>query len=183
MKQYKTIVYSFKWAGILLFISGLFTLSLSLFLMLFPFNPDDIVHTVDGIRQPSTMQDVQIFRWMGFAWFIVSMFFIIFGLIILIKHHQQKKRRIDLKENGRKVYAYYTQTGYSIIRRNRVPIPYIYCKTETGTNPQMFKSPLLKYNPSPFLKDQLIIVYLDDLNQSNYYVDLDESLKDTHMVR
>lgn len=112
-----------------------------------------------------------IFGGIGLPLFII-------GIICLLYSIKRRNRINSLISSGKYIMAEVA----TVNRCDNVKLngyhPYVVtCQYQDASgNIHMFRSRYLRINPEPFLKDQMVRVYLDAEDYRYYYVDIDEVL-------
>ena len=178
MAKQKSFLVRFTWVAVMLLFMGLIFSSVALVLQLVPIAPENISVSVNGVRQPSTQESVDTFR------FIFLMAFGIPGLALLISGGiaaacmSARKRRVKaLKNEGACVTAMATELTPSAIRVNHRYLMRLNCAyTAPNGTTYIFKSRILRMNPFPYLNEGWVKVYYDRDNIKRYFVDVDSSV-------
>lgn len=112
-----------------------------------------------------------IFGGIGLTFFVVG--------VICLKYDIKRRKRINaVIASGRYVMAEISDISrcYSVSVNGYHPYV-IFCQyQDISMNLHVFKSRYLMYNPEPYLKDNMVRVYVDEEDYKYYYVDIDEIL-------
>lgn len=174
----KSFLQSFTWIATALMIMGGVFLAIAIVIQLIPLNPEHITVNIDGVRQTSTEETLDMFRWIFLLSFgIPGSIMLVAGGIVAGQKVLRDKRDQRLKEDGVRVTAEVTGFENSFLRVNHQRLPRLQCayKTLDGKT-YIFKSRLLRLDPSAYLKDSKVQVYYDKDNMKRYFVDVDGSV-------
>lgn len=107
----------------------------------------------------------------------IGLLFLLTVVALSVWNVKEKRRIRQLKENGRRRYAPVTEVAmnYSVTINNRTPYV-LYCQIQEGQQAYIFKSKLLRIDPTPFLSSDVVVVYQELDNPKNYFVDVEESM-------
>ncbi|WP_207696702.1 hypothetical protein DOK67_0001994 [Enterococcus sp. DIV0212c] len=165
--------------GVLLCVVGGLFLIPALVVQVVPITPDNFHFTINGVTQPYSLENVRMFRLIFLLVFgFVGMIPIVIGGIVIIWNKMKRRQQQRLKEEGRALRAKVNQLTSSSIRLYNGYGMRLMCsyKNEAGET-YLFKSQLLRIDPTPFLNEGQVTVYCDRENSSNYFVDIDGSVE------
>lgn len=161
----KTIYYNFTWVGYLLMVMGSIFGLLSV--LAIPFG--------SIIEQDGGFQFVFL---LSFG--LPGLILISVGLGILLHHSRRKRSAQYLMDTGNLIICDNLNVTYSNIRINYEHKLYLTCSyVDNNGETYIFKSPILRYDPTPYLNDQ-VNVYHDPYDIKKYYIDIDGSLGNVH---
>ena len=173
----QTFLQSFAWVGTMLILMGCVFLAIALVMQLVPLSPADIAHYEDGVLQPPTDAGLRLFRLTFLLAFgTPSLILCTVGGVIWGADIARKKRNMRLKEDGVCVTANIIEYASSAVMVNRRRQLFIRCAYEKDRQIYIFKSGLLRMNPSHFLPQNTVKVYYDRENMKRYFVDVDGSV-------
>ncbi len=176
----KGVYYNVKWIGVMLIVMGGIFLSVALIMQLVAIRPESFSFRVNGVMQPYSEHNVQMFRLIFLASFgIPAIILLSVGGAILWRAALKKRQAQVLQETGKMIYAHHLDLGMSAIRVNYQYKFYLTC---SYTNPQnetfIFRSRLLRYDPRPYLEvPGTVKVYYDEMNIKRYFVDVEGSMR------
>ena len=101
--------------------------------------------------------------------------FVIVGIVFLVVSSKRRKMILELKENGQRIYAKFDRVDFNYVVEINHAHPFIvYARYEDqmGTI-HMYKSSNLNYDPTGYLEDREIPIYIDPSNPKRYYMDID----------
>ena len=167
----KSIYLNLRWTGILLMGMGLIFLSVAIGMQFI---------TID-FDTAGTITNESIFRLVFLLSFGLSALILIgIGLGIFIFYSRQKRKEQDLRNRRRQIIASNLAIAPSNIRVNMQYQMYLTCTYQDARGQQyIFKSRLLRFDPLPFLNNQ-VTVYYDPDKMSRYFVDVDASMQNVY---
>ena len=106
--------------------------------------------------------------------------FLILGTVFLCVSAAKKKKIANLLENGRKINAKFNCVDINYAVKINHAHPYVVrCQYVDSIGVvHVFSSGILRFDPTEFLQDKEIPVYVDENNYKRYYMDLDSVLPD-----
>jgi len=144
--------------------------------------------TVNDVRRPATESDVLIARLLGGGIFgVLGLIFLIIGIVLLIRRGNRRREMERLKKDGTLVVADAVDCELSKVRvgghvgrhgqQGFRSLCYLRCSYQTlGGETYIFKSDLLREDPTPYLDDGKVNVYCDRVHMTPYFVDVDGSI-------
>jgi len=153
-----------------------------------PINPEAMTLYVNGVHQPATEATLRTFRLIFLASFgIIGLIFSLIGGLLIWRFRIKRRRSAHLKRDGARLeavvigletaYQHRRNASFGITNVRFLP-SYLRCAYETSNGETyIFKSDLLRADPTPFLRDDKIKVYYDRENMSKYFVDVDGSIE------
>lgn len=167
----KSIYLNLRWTGILLIGMGLIFLSVAIGMQFITIDFD----TAGTITNESIFRLVFLLSFGSPALILIGI-----GLGIFISYSRQKRKEQDLKNRGRKIIASNLALAPSNVRINMQYQMYLTCTYQDARGQQyIFKSRLLRFDPLPFLSNQ-VTVYYDPDKMSRYFVDVDASMQNVY---
>lgn len=123
----------------------------------------------------STGEGTALFRYIFGG---VGLVLFVIGIVCLWSSIQKRKRMNHVLSAGKYVMADITGIDqyYNIRINGRHPYIVTCQYQDISGNVHIFRSRYLKYDPSPFLQNPMVRVYVDAENYKYYYVDIDEVL-------
>ncbi|WP_392560111.1 hypothetical protein [Orbus mooreae] len=102
--------------------------------------------------------------------------FLLIGVVPLIMSIRRKNLNAQLLQTGRAIQAKVTSVEFNqaLTVNGRNPFV-IYCQWSdplASNTLYLFRSGNIWFNPSDFIKNETVTVYIDENNPKNYYVDL-----------
>ena len=178
MSKRGSYLQSFMWVGVLLLVMGLLFGSVGVATQFLITSPGDVNLTINGVRQPPTMETLHTARLLflsifgGFGLLLTTP-----GLIICACAIGRRRLARRLKAEGVHMVANVVGYASSGVRVNSRRLERLRCAytDETGTT-YVFKSGLLRVDPAPFLLQGKVDVYCDRDKMSRYFVDVDGSI-------
>ena len=178
MQHSKSFLYNFMWVGIMLLVMGILFGAVGVVVQLLPLAPDQISYYHNGVQMPPTQETLRSFKALFlylFGGFGVVMLTI--GGILLGRNITAKKRCEELRARGVPVYAKpYESTPSNITVNNRRLMRLRCIYNDSSGTAYVFKSGLLRADPTPFLQDGRVLVYYDQYQMDRYFVDIDGSI-------
>ncbi len=170
----KSIYLNLRWIGILLIGMGLIFLSVAIGMQFITID-FDTTGTIVNVSEES------IFRLVFLLSFgLPALILMGIGLGIFISYSRQKRKEQDLKNRGRQIIASNLAIAPSNVRINMQYQMYLTCTYQDARGQQyIFKSRLLRFDPIPFLSNQ-VTVYYDPGKMSRYFVDVDANMKNVY---
>ncbi|MCL1801060.1 MAG: hypothetical protein FWG25_06840 [Promicromonosporaceae bacterium] len=151
-----------------------------------PINPDLVHLYIDGVRQPATLDTVRTLR-VVFLWVfgVLGWAFTIAGAALAIRRLQQLREQARLRSEGLRLVTNIIDLEYTGARTHTPRGVSLLCHlrtayTDTSGKTFVFRSGLLKSDPTPYLPTGEVIVYCDQSNLANYFVDVDGSIAGAH---
>jgi len=152
------------------------------------FRPGMMV-TVNDVNRPATEADVLFFRLLfGGIFGGVGLIFLIVGIFLFLRRRKRRREMERLKREGSLVVADVISCEPTNIRiggnisdndhhnRGR-PLYHLRCSYQgIGNETYIFKSDLLREDPTPYLDEGKVNVYCDREHMTPYFVDVDESI-------
>lgn len=183
MKQ-KPVYQSFKFISIILMIVGFVFIGIAILMQVIPIGPENFNMTVNGVRQPYNEENVRGFRLLFLAIFgIIGAIPFGIGLFMQLRQSSEKKRIAELKERGTCLWASNGQfEGTNVTVNNRQQMRLTFSATDEQGNHYVFKTPMLRYDPSPYMVSDQVKVYYDPNNMKNYFVAIEESMKNVYSM-
>lgn len=171
----KSIYVKLRWIGILLIGMGLIFFFVAGLMQFVTVNPQ-----TSGMN-PSRLSEEALFRLIFLVSFgLPALILMGVGVGLLISDFQKNKKERVLRAQGRQVIANHLNVIASNVRVNRQYQLYLTCSyTDARGNHYLFKSRLLRYDPLPFLDNQ-VRVYYDPNKRSRYFVDVDGSMQNVY---
>jgi len=198
----KSYLFSFFPNGIGFLVLGGIFLCVALVFQVIPLDPYTINLTINGVRQPPTMETVSRFRNLFLLVFgLAGLISIILGALCVSYMTTRRKKALRLKEDGVQITAKATECvpsmlhtfkwwsltwgigisscrGRSFAARRHRHLLRLHCsyKDTDGTTHQ-FKSDYLRRDPLKELAKRQVTVYRDRNDPDCYFVDVDGSTK------
>ena len=173
----RSFLQSFTWVGVMLIIMGCVFSLIAIVMQIIPFKPQDISVYHNGVLQPPTQASLRMFRMIFLLVFgTPGTILIIIGSVVLGRMVSKRRRAETLKRDGICVPAKIVEYCCSAMRINRRSLLYLRCAYEIEGKMYIFKSGLLRINPSLFLPRNEVKVYYDSANIRHYYADIDGSI-------
>ncbi|WP_314063346.1 hypothetical protein [uncultured Vagococcus sp.] len=173
----KSFLQSFGWVGTLLIVMGLVFISVGVIMQVVRIAPENFNSYVNGVRQPYREEALQQFRLIFLLAFGgLGGIPVVIGCVLLGKSHHQKKVNHRLRDEGVKIVAEVVEYSSSIVEINRRSLMRLICSYTSNGQHYLFKSGLLRRDPSPYLKDGQVTIYYDRDNMKRYFVDIDGSV-------
>ena len=176
-KKQKSFIYDFTWVSIMLIGMGILFLLVPTILQIVDISPESVNYYHNGVKQPSTQETLNSFRmmfWLIFGSFALVM--LIIGTIFAIRRKTRNNKNETLKREGTRLYAEFSGFAGSNVEVNNRNVSRLLCKyTDNQGRTYVFKSGLLRIDPSHYLRDGRVIVYHERGNLKKYFVDIDAS--------
>lgn len=170
----KSIYLNLRWIGILLIGMGFIFLAVAIGMQFIPIG-FDTAGTITTVSEETTFRLIFLLSFGLPALILMGI-----GLGIFISYSRQKRKEQDLKNRGRKIIASNLALAPSNVRINMQYQMYLTCTYQDAIGQQyIFKSRLLRFDPLPFLSNQ-VTVYYDPDKMSRYFVDVDASMPNVY---
>ena len=174
----RSFVQNFTWVALIPLGLGLIFLTVAIVMQMVPLNPENMNVYINGIRQPGTAETVRTFRMIFlFVFGGLGLIPMIVGLVMLIRRGVKNKLHARLKQEGAMLWAEETELVNSSVRINHRRLQYLRCSYNDHGRAYIFKSPLLRMDPTPFLGNGKVKVYYDRNDMRKHYVDIDGSIE------
>lgn len=179
----KSIYVNYSWVGYLLIGMGLAFFIPAFIMQVVSFGPENFNFTVNGVRQPYTVENLLMFRRIFlFAFGTPATILVLIGSVIFVLQRRKKKRMEELKQEGQMIVCQNLEIGYSAIQVNHQYQMLLNCSyTDQKGDTYLFKSRTLRYDPRPYLNGQ-VNVYHERENIKNYVVDVEGSMSNVYEV-
>lgn len=174
----KSFLQSFSIIGLVFLLVGIPFLVVGIVMQVVPINPENMNVYVNGVRQPATEATVSNFRLIFLAVFgILGIIFSIVGAVFMLRPARKRRMMERLKRDGQLFIAESIGLEPSQIRVNRKFLSRLRCSHITfAGETYIFKSDLLRTDPTPHLDEGKVNVYCDRENMKKYFVDIDGSV-------
>lgn len=107
---------------------------------------------------------------------ILGGLFTLVGVVVFTLNHLRNKRKNQLLQTGRRIEALISDMSLNTVIRVNGRSPFIiyaqWCDPLANSGLYQFKSDAIWFDPSPFIKEKTISVYIDEKNPKRYYVDI-----------
>jgi len=199
----KSYLFSFFPNGIGLLVLGGIFLCVALIFQVIPLDPYTISVTINGVRQPPTMETVSRFRNLFLLAFgLAGLLVVIPGVLCILYTTTRRKTALRLKQEGVQITARATESvpsmlhtfkwwsltwgigisscrGRSFAARRHRHLLRLHCryKDSDGVTYE-FKSDYLRRDPLKQLAKRQVTVYYDRNDPNCYFVDVDGSTKE-----
>jgi len=176
-KKPKSFIQSFSWVGVMLIVMGAIFAGIAIIIQLMHISPEGVNVTINGVRQPATLETVRSFKLIfAVAFGTPGLLLLLSGGFIYGRNAANFRRMSWLKENGVRVFAEATGFTQSNVRVNNRRLMRLTCAhTDYLETTYVFKSGALRMDPTPYLPEGKIAVYYDRSNMHRYFVDVDGS--------
>jgi len=152
------------------------------------FRPGMMV-TVNDVHRPATEADVLFFRLLfGGIFGGLGLIFLIIGIFLFLRRRKRRREMERLKREGSLVVAdvisceptsirFGSNTRYNNYHTRGRPLYHLRCSYQgISDETYIFKSDLLREDPTPYLDEGKVNVYCDREHMTPYFVDVDESI-------
>jgi len=175
----RSFLQRFSFIGWIFLGIGIPFLIVGIVMQLVPISPENMTVYRNGIRQPATEETVRIFRLIFLGVFGgLGLIFSTIGGAFALRPMSKRRRSERLKREGALLVAEAVGLEASQIRVNLRPLSYLRCAYESPTGETyIFKSDLLRADPTPHLDEGKVNVYYDRENMRKYFVDVDGSVE------
>ncbi|MDR0469433.1 MAG: hypothetical protein LBH09_05615 [Peptococcaceae bacterium] len=173
----KSFLQSFTWVGFFLLAMGVIFLAIATTMQMIPMDVSDVHMYRNGLEMPATLESLKTFRLIFLLAFgIPGLVLLIIGGIVTMRGGAQRSLSRRLKEEGEHLIAEVTSpipTNVSVNHRALMRLQCAYLDADGTTF--LFKSGILRADPTPFLNQGQVDVYYDRRDMSRYFVDVDGS--------
>ena len=174
----RSFLHKFPLIGVIFLGVGIPFLITGIIMQLVPISHENMTFYRNGIRQPATEETVRTLRLIFLGVFGgLGLTFSTVGSVFVLRLVGKRRRSERLKREGAFLVAEAIGLETSQISVNYRPLSYLRCSYESPTGETyIFKSGLLRTDPTPHLDDGKVNVYYDRENMSKYFVDVDGSV-------
>lgn len=178
-EKQQSFIHSFGWVAAMLAIIGGALIVIALVIQVIPLDPEKITVNISGTRHPSTEETLDMFRRIFLLSFgIPGIGMLLTGGGVLAKRMSRLKTEEKMKKEGTHIEAEVTGYPSTFVEWGQRFLARLECTyTTIDGKSHVFKSRLLRADPSPFLENGKVNVYYNKENPKQYFVDVDGSIE------